>query len=330
MISLSHIRDEFWIEFPYEKFPEYCMECGIIGHPFNKCLVFLEKLDNGEEPALEYQPFIEGSAPPTSSYDRYRTDFSKGNVWPLLIQLAKKSFSAAIPQLEQRGVPQPQKLFYGESSRSTITDPIEDDIHDYAARFNGPHCNDMINNTSIMEQQTPSVIFVPSQLDHSSISIPKQAKNKSHKPAVSSAITSSGEFSDLSTIFNPMAAMSNSTHFFATYPPSIAPAHLSSIVNQMTLPLHSSTSISTPITTQSAAVAYDQENINPNVQSKRQTEGLSLRQTLKRCRENSPTVSSSTLSAEAELHHHVSCAAMDSYGASDKSAEAGFQSRNQP
>ncbi|XP_030509140.2 uncharacterized protein LOC115723810 [Cannabis sativa] len=99
MISLTHVKDKFWVEFRYERLPEYCMECGRIGHPYNKCQIYLEQLDNGEEPALEYQPYIKGSPLPTSSCDRYRTDFSKGDAWPLLTRLAKKSLTAAIPNL---------------------------------------------------------------------------------------------------------------------------------------------------------------------------------------------------------------------------------------
>uniref|UniRef100_A0A803NIL8 Reverse transcriptase domain-containing protein n=1 Tax=Cannabis sativa TaxID=3483 RepID=A0A803NIL8_CANSA len=94
-----------------------------LGRPFNKCLVYLEKIDNGEEPELEYKPFIKGSALPTSSYDRYKTNFSKGNTWPLLTCLAKKKFHFSHTSIGIRGMPQPRQLFGGESSQSNVVDP---------------------------------------------------------------------------------------------------------------------------------------------------------------------------------------------------------------
>uniref|UniRef100_A0A803QS99 Uncharacterized protein n=1 Tax=Cannabis sativa TaxID=3483 RepID=A0A803QS99_CANSA len=85
-------------------------ECGCLGHPYQKCSIFLELLDNGLDPELAYGPEIKGAALPTSGYDRYRTDFSKGNAWPLLTQLARKVITTTIPSFPIRNQPQPRKL----------------------------------------------------------------------------------------------------------------------------------------------------------------------------------------------------------------------------
>ncbi|KAM6563234.1 hypothetical protein CsatB_023232 [Cannabis sativa] len=118
MITLPRVKDEFWVEFRYERLPEYCMECGLIGHLYQKCPVFLEQLDNGVDPELPYGPTLIGSALPSSSYDRYRSDFSKGNAWPLLTRLARTSLTASIPQLQHRPAAHPRPLLIDESSNT--------------------------------------------------------------------------------------------------------------------------------------------------------------------------------------------------------------------
>ncbi|KAF4357819.1 hypothetical protein F8388_024430 [Cannabis sativa] len=61
-----------------------------------RCSLFLEKLDDGIDPALEYGPCMEGSALPRSSYDRYRQDFSKSGPWPFITRLARNTINPII------------------------------------------------------------------------------------------------------------------------------------------------------------------------------------------------------------------------------------------
>ncbi|KAF4385081.1 hypothetical protein F8388_017691 [Cannabis sativa] len=84
MVKLKDSDDEFWLEFRYERLPEFFLKCGTIGHPFESYHKFLEQIYNGVEPSLAYGPSMIGSPLLESSYDRYRTDFIKGGVWPLM------------------------------------------------------------------------------------------------------------------------------------------------------------------------------------------------------------------------------------------------------
>uniref|UniRef100_A0A803NTC6 Reverse transcriptase domain-containing protein n=1 Tax=Cannabis sativa TaxID=3483 RepID=A0A803NTC6_CANSA len=106
MAKIRDSREEFWIELRYERLPEFRFECCTIGHPFEHCPKFLDQIYNGQEPSLPYGPEMLGSPLPSSGYDRYRTDFFKGNAWPLMTRLAKKkAFAAAIPRIIDRPNP---------------------------------------------------------------------------------------------------------------------------------------------------------------------------------------------------------------------------------
>ncbi|KAF4377515.1 hypothetical protein F8388_025006 [Cannabis sativa] len=101
MVTLPWIKDELWLDFCDERLPDFCYEYGIIGHVFEKCSQFTEKINNGKEPDLGYGPWLEGAALPKSSYDRYRQDFSKSGPWPFVTCLVRNTLTPIIPHSRQ-------------------------------------------------------------------------------------------------------------------------------------------------------------------------------------------------------------------------------------
>ncbi|KAF4357456.1 hypothetical protein G4B88_008644 [Cannabis sativa] len=101
MVTFPWIKDELWLYFRYERLLDFCYECGVIGLVYDKCNVYLEKLDEGIDSDLGYGPWMEGSPSPKSPYDRYRQDFSKAGPWPFVTRLVRNTISPIIQHLRK-------------------------------------------------------------------------------------------------------------------------------------------------------------------------------------------------------------------------------------
>uniref|UniRef100_A0A803NJN6 Endonuclease/exonuclease/phosphatase domain-containing protein n=1 Tax=Cannabis sativa TaxID=3483 RepID=A0A803NJN6_CANSA len=55
------------------------------GHPFKRCIAFMEHMDNGNDDDFQYGPRMNGVKLPTNNYDHYWADFPKGLSGGLMI-----------------------------------------------------------------------------------------------------------------------------------------------------------------------------------------------------------------------------------------------------
>uniref|UniRef100_A0A803Q5N3 Reverse transcriptase domain-containing protein n=1 Tax=Cannabis sativa TaxID=3483 RepID=A0A803Q5N3_CANSA len=99
----------------------FALNVAVLAILFERSVAFMERMDSNNDDDFQYGPWMKGSKLPTSGYDRYRTDFSKANAWPLLTRLARKSISSSLPTTQTRGQPQPRVLLHGESSTSPFS-----------------------------------------------------------------------------------------------------------------------------------------------------------------------------------------------------------------
>uniref|UniRef100_A0A803QNQ4 CCHC-type domain-containing protein n=1 Tax=Cannabis sativa TaxID=3483 RepID=A0A803QNQ4_CANSA len=230
MISLPRIKDDFWIDFRYERLPEFCFECGRLGHSFEKCVAFMERVDNGNDEDFEYGPWLKGAKLPTNGYDKYRSDFSKGNAWPLLTRLA-----------QNHG-------FHCTQSWCEISAPTKDSLPCHVPPSTLPLTSDATNNT----------LFSPSQ-----------SINLQH-------------------IYTSDISLASSPHIpIAIYPPNTLSSNANTKPSVPSSSVFSSSLFTTPpplLSTSYPQPKTNKENLHPNKVFKKHSDGPSMRQLLKRCR----------------------------------------------
>uniref|UniRef100_A0A803QED5 Uncharacterized protein n=1 Tax=Cannabis sativa TaxID=3483 RepID=A0A803QED5_CANSA len=204
---------------------------------------------------------MKGSALPISNYDKYRTDFPKGDAWPLLTRLAKNSLISAIPSLKTRDSPHPRSLLIGESSQTTAITSNAHATYSHAshtpsvplhnvhnlpmAGTNITTATNAYNTTGVSLQNEVASKFIsspnrtiPMLVSHvattSMYSLPAATTGASTKSQTSDV------FSDLSGVFTPFAVMNNDPSVFATYPPAINTLH-SNQTGQLHFPIPAKT-----------------------------------------------------------------------------------------
>ncbi|KAF4357028.1 hypothetical protein F8388_001110 [Cannabis sativa] len=213
----------------------------------------------------EWAGNIVGSPLPQSGYDRYRTDFFKGEVWPLMTRLAKKSITAVLPQVSSRPQSFPAVLTIGESSQQTTPGHSVPPASEPSPTGSNLHSNILTtpaNNNDAVTLPIPSYL----QPSFPFATYPPSSSHITVNPPIPHVPTSLN-----STLFTTPAAIT-------TLP--------TNTVNQNQLPRDNGKGKSIVIAND------DKENCNPNKMFKRQLNAESLRSVLKRCRSNDPTTRS--------------------------------------
>uniref|UniRef100_A0A803PLN9 Uncharacterized protein n=1 Tax=Cannabis sativa TaxID=3483 RepID=A0A803PLN9_CANSA len=259
----------------------------------------MEKIDNSIEPGLLYGPELKGAALPNNGYDRYRTDFSKGNAWPLLMHLAHNSLTGVIPGFSNRQTSHPWPLLPGESSKQQHNINIEAIIPKSVPSTNDSSSSvitvaniTQLSMTNAHKNVTPNsltttkVLFAPATLtnivDNTSS---MKTKNTISSPSVTDPPTPAVAIlnvDDLTYLYIPDICINHNTN--VTYPPMSTTVHA---------PLNGTDfhhAKMNPFTTTDAVINttlrqnVDKENNSPNRLSKRLPENISTRKILKRCR----------------------------------------------
>ncbi|KAF4391654.1 hypothetical protein F8388_005419 [Cannabis sativa] len=211
-------------------------------------------------------PFLRFRSPlPQSGYDRYRTDFFKGEVWPLMTRLAKKSITAVLPQVSSRPQSFPAVLTIGESSQQTTPGHSVPPASESSPTGSNLHSN---ITTTPANNNDAVTLPIPSYLQPSFpfATYPPPSSNITINPPITHVPTPLN-----STLFTTPAAIT-------TLP--------TNTVNLNQLPRDNGKG-------KSIVIANDEkENCNPNKMFKRQPNAESLRSVLKRCRSNDPTTRS--------------------------------------
>uniref|UniRef100_A0A803NUC0 CCHC-type domain-containing protein n=1 Tax=Cannabis sativa TaxID=3483 RepID=A0A803NUC0_CANSA len=349
MISLPRIKDEFWIDFRYERLPEFCFECGQLGHPFKKCIAFMERMDSGNDDDFLYGPWMKGAKLPSNGYDRYRQDFAKGNAWPFLTRLARTTFSATIPKLVTQPLPQPCSLTVGETSNLHLSGPtstmhrppLDDRATTPHLTFQPPNHSPNSSSslpTGIHRNNLPRTPTDHSVLPHASHqpcptspSPCNQLATSNNQKLLSASSHSNAKlkqpiFSNtlhLSHIFTPDIRQTFQHHIpIATYPPSPSlpiPNPYVSTIPSLNNPLF--TTSSSPTISHNLPIPDNKENFNPNKLSKRPSDQISMRKFLKRCRNHNGGLAAPSLSQGDCSNLNVSTLMMDSDDSSDDPAE---------
>ncbi|XP_060968396.1 uncharacterized protein LOC133035959 [Cannabis sativa] len=229
-------------------------------------------MDDGNDDDLPYGPWLKGAKLPSTGYDKYRTDFAKGNAWPLLTRLARNTFTSTFPRLHSAAKPQPNSFIGLESSSTTSDSSL-------------PHNTPIIHHQHNPQSSTPISPLPPA---------PTNFQSKSTQLLTPSFHSNSSSKTTLIDIYSPdIGSSSRPIYPVATYPPSLTPVisttnpphnHLSSRSQPIYTPSTSTTLSGILPNPFSVMAAANKENLPPASTPKRHNDSLTMRQFLKRCR----------------------------------------------
>uniref|UniRef100_A0A803PC16 Reverse transcriptase domain-containing protein n=1 Tax=Cannabis sativa TaxID=3483 RepID=A0A803PC16_CANSA len=241
-VTFPWMNDELWLDYRYERLPDFCYECGIIGHVFDKCSEFLEKIDDGKDPDLPYGPWMEGSPLPRSNYDRYRQDFSKSGPWPFITRLARNTISPIIshpqpfPALpshitsREKGKaiaenPSETMVNYKKKTTSSSLIPPTDVANTSSSAKQDTHCNTIISTAPCASHSTEVIIPIDSLKSDTASHLRQHtaAASASMKSTIKLSVATPPAYTHIlsSTVNTPSSAQHLSTSTDSTTAPSI-------------------------------------------------------------------------------------------------------------
>uniref|UniRef100_A0A803PAK3 CCHC-type domain-containing protein n=1 Tax=Cannabis sativa TaxID=3483 RepID=A0A803PAK3_CANSA len=241
-VTFPWMNDELWLDYRYERLPDFCYECGIIGHVFDKCSEFLEEIDDGKDPDLPYGPWMEGSPLPRSNYDRYRQDFSKSGPWPFITRLARNTISPIIshpqpfPALpshitsREKGkaiaeTPSGTMVSYKNKTTSSSLIPPTDVANTSSSAKQDTLCNTIISAAPCASHSTEVIIPIDSLKSDTASHLRQHtaAASASMKSTIKLSVATPPAYTHIlsSTVNTPSSAQHLSTSTDSTTAPSI-------------------------------------------------------------------------------------------------------------
>ncbi|KAF7825221.1 cysteine desulfurase mitochondrial-like [Senna tora] len=128
-----------WVDFRYERFPQFCYKCGIIGHDNEQCLIDLdgEKEDSNED--LPYGPWIRA----TQSGKRIKEDSGGGEAYTNMA--SDKERCSNITKVESEFLMEKLRaLTVNETSNPPLCDPNTEQLGETPSLPSTPKVTEMV------------------------------------------------------------------------------------------------------------------------------------------------------------------------------------------